>query len=208
MKLITLTSCSASGKDTILNRVLNETKALPIISTTNRPMRNGEIQGREYNFVSKEEAERLMFDGLFLEYRSYHVANGDKWIYGITKDSIDVDSDNIYITIVDFEGLKEIERKLGKDNVLSFYINTSCQERLIRSLSREGNMSDVQVQEVCRRLLDDELKVRPSLEYCNIVLRNEKVDDLDNCVLIIKQTVNSICTQTRGLVEYEITNRS
>ncbi|MGL5330259.1 MAG: hypothetical protein ACRDD7_13390 [Peptostreptococcaceae bacterium] len=192
MKVITLTSCSSSGKDTILNRVLLENKVKPIISTTSRPIRNGEIQGREYNFVTHKEAMELLNNGLFIEHRLYYVANGNIWVYGITKDSIDINSDDVYIVIVDFKGLKELENKLGKENIISFYINTSCQERLKRSLLREGNMNDIQVQEVCRRLLDDEINVKPASKHCTLVLENENMEDLDSCVSIIGNIIKHI----------------
>lgn len=129
-KVITLTGMSASGKDAILKGVISRSSIKPVISTTSRPIRNGETDGVEYNFVSKEQAERMLYGGKFIEVREYYVANGDRWLYGITKGSIDINSDNTYIVIVDYEGLKQLNRYLDKNNVkhYSYYLNVNYQE--------------------------------------------------------------------------------
>ena len=55
--IYTITGCGGVGKDTILNKVLEEIFDLNVvISTTSRPMRQGEINGISYNFVSKQQA--------------------------------------------------------------------------------------------------------------------------------------------------------
>ena len=53
-KLIIIMGATASGKDTVLNKMVKE-GAKRFVSYTTRPMRIGEIYGKEYNFVTKEE---------------------------------------------------------------------------------------------------------------------------------------------------------
>ena len=184
-KIITLTGCMGSGKDTILNEVIKRKKIINIISTTSRSMRKGEVNGREYNFVTTEKALNMLTEGEFLEHRSYTVANGDTWIYGIEKNSINFNDDKIYIVIVDFRGLQQMKnylKLLDQDKVTSFYIHTSERERLKRALSREGKMNKEQKKEVYRRNEDDKIMVEPAKEYCDYLLVNEKKEDLNNCV--------------------------
>ena len=70
-KIITLTGCSASGKDTLLNMIIRYNKnILPIISTTTRPMRKGEKEGVNYYFKDKIDLDSL------IEYREYKTVNG------------------------------------------------------------------------------------------------------------------------------------
>ena len=178
MRIYTLTGCSASGKDRILNTLNRECMGLtPIISTTSRPMRTNEIQGREYNFVTKEQAKIILKNNDFIESRQYNVANGDTWIYGITKDSIQLNSYHNYIVIIDYQGLLQLEDYLCNrgytDSLISIYIDCSYQTRLLRSLEREGKMSDEQIEEVIRRFEDDNKKVLPAKDYCNYVINNE-----------------------------------
>lgn len=176
-KIYALVGCSAIGKDAILNKLVQVKKDLKtIVSTTSRNMRAGEQQGREYNFVSSEQANEKLINNEFIESRSYKVANGDTWIYGITKDSIDLDSNNNYIVIVDFNGLCELNNYLsneGYKNTISIYIDGSYQTRLLRSLQREGKMKDVQIEEVLRRFKDDNEKVLIAKDYCDYAINNE-----------------------------------
>ena len=96
VKIICLVGESSCGKDSILKEVLNRNPQLkPIISTTSRPMRKGETDGIEYNFKTITEVNQMLQNDCFIENRQYKVANGDIWIYGITKKAIDLESNNI-----------------------------------------------------------------------------------------------------------------
>ena len=60
MKIISLTGASSSGKDSILQAVLRVNSNLsPIISTTSRPMREGETNGVQYDFVTPTDFELM-----------------------------------------------------------------------------------------------------------------------------------------------------
>lgn len=181
-KVITLTGMSASGKDAILKGVINRSSIKPVISTTSRPIRNGETDGVEYHFVSKEQAEKMLYNHEFIEVREYYVANGDRWLYGITKDSIDINSNDIYIVIVDYDGLKQLNKYLDRNNIehYSYYLNVDYQDLLLRSLQREGNMCDLQVEEVVRRFKDDLENVQPAKFYVDKVLDNNTIEELND----------------------------
>lgn len=195
MKLIVLVGCSASGKDFILKNAIKYVDGLnPIISHTSRPMRSGETEGVEYNFVDVDSARDMLNNNEFVEHRIYNVACGESWVYGIHKGSIDTESDNNYIVIVDLQGLKKIEKyfdKLGmKECVKSIYLDVNAQLRLTRSLTREGNMSDIQIAEVLRRFEDDKLFVEPAKEYCDISLKNNHIENALQIIEYIRSIVN------------------
>lgn len=190
MKLITLTGTSACGKDSLLNKVLESNKNIkPIISVTTRPKREGETDGVEYKFITLEELTELYNNEELIEIREYNTKHG-MWYYGITKDSIDVDSDDIYIVIVDVQGVVQLRQYLNSlksDNIKveSVFINCSGKERMFRSLTREQNLNDEQIAEICRRYLDDQANVDAYKEAFDIILRNELPQDIDRCVSII-----------------------
>lgn len=70
--LIVISGPSGVGKDTIVNEFIkNHDNAWISVSTTSRPMRPGDVEGETYNFVTKEEFEKLIEEGYFLEYASY-----------------------------------------------------------------------------------------------------------------------------------------
>ncbi len=182
-----LVSESAGGKDSILSAVLRVNPNIKlIVSTTNRDIRVGEVNGVTYNFVDLETITRMVNEDLFIEKREYETEKG-LWIYGIPKSAIDVNSDNQYIVIVDFEGLKELKKYLNSNDITytSYFIQASAQERLRRSINREGKMTDKQCYETARRLLSDRDIVSPAKDYCDVVLDNETQQDFINAVIRI-----------------------
>lgn len=185
-KIIVLVGESSSGKDKFLNHIVNLTCIKKIISHTSRPMRNNEIQDMDYHFVEKEVMLKMKEKDKFIETRDYIVANNETWYYGISKDEIDLNDDNIYITILDFQGLKTFENYFGKEKILSIFLDVDARTRVIRSLKREGNIDDMQVLEVARRLLDDNINVKPAKEYCDLVFKNNVEQDLSTNTFFIR----------------------
>lgn len=188
--LLILVGCSSSGKDTLVKKLINELGYESAISHTSRPMRKGETQGVEYNFITYKQIVEMEEKGKLIESRHYNTIDGE-WIYGLSTTAIDFEKN--MVVIVDFEGLKQMNKWLYKNNkihlVTSFYIHCDAQERLKRSITREGNMSDSQVMEVCRRLLDDEEKVVPACAYCDYIFDNTDEKQLENFTRYVKKRI-------------------
>ena len=192
MKILVLVGCSASGKDTVMNRLVKEFDVKPVISYTTRPIRDCEQDGREYHFVTEEEFERMKNDGEFIETRVYKTVKGN-WYYGLPKNGINITDDNNYITILDFDGLLELEkwlRSIGQiDKLTSIYVDVTEQNRLIRSLNREQNMTKKQVEEVIRRYYNDNANVVPAKVYCDLVFPNNTYEEFDDLLTYIDEYV-------------------
>ena len=68
---------SASGKDTLLRELIKDGYFQPLISTTTRPMRDGEVQDKDYHFIShddfmmKLQVDIEVYDLFFLQYFSF-----------------------------------------------------------------------------------------------------------------------------------------
>jgi len=154
MKILVLLGKSGVGKDTCFNHICKEYDFNPIISYTSRPMRQGESQGKEYNFISKDDFIEKINCNEFLEYRSYNtLVNGieETWYYGTLKSSFE-DKNNIII--LDYSGLKTLKEEFG-DLVTSIYIKISDNERERRAKLRDKDFCQI---EWDRRLKDDEIK--------------------------------------------------
>jgi guanylate kinase len=81
-----------------------------LISCTTRPIRENEVQGTEYHFITNEDFHHLINDGSFIEYREYKTTfnnKKEKWYYGTLK--TDIEEDKRYIVILDIDGLETIE---------------------------------------------------------------------------------------------------
>jgi guanylate kinase len=72
-KLIIISSPSGGGKGTLIREVLRTCPEISLsVSYTTRAKREGEIDGREYHFVTTEHFEGLIAQGEFLEYAHVH----------------------------------------------------------------------------------------------------------------------------------------
>jgi len=70
--LIVISGPSGVGKDTVIKRLLEVDPNLRYsVSYTTRRPRPGEVDGVNYHFVSREEFERLIREGAFLEHATY-----------------------------------------------------------------------------------------------------------------------------------------
>jgi guanylate kinase len=186
MKVIVLVGKSASGKDHILNTVVKlNPNVKTIVSHTSRPIRQGEIDGITYHYITDEQADSMLKNNEFIETRIYETVKG-KWYYGVAKSSFDLNSDNTYIVILDLQGLKQLEKYLvendKRDSLKSVYVKAYGQTRLLRSLQREGMLTDDQCKEICRRYIADEGDLEGAEKYCDVVLKNETMTQLSKCV--------------------------
>ena len=126
---------SCSGKTTFANHLEKKYKIKRVVTTTSRPMRDGERQGIDYNFITYEEAKNSIKNREFIEYAEYKVANKDTWIYG-TKIS-DIDTSKTSLIVLNPIGYKKL-KSLYKDKVLCVYIKPSFMKRMFRALKRDG----------------------------------------------------------------------
>jgi guanylate kinase len=134
--IIILCGKSGSGKDTILNK-MKSFGYKPLISYTTRPIRDGEKDGNEYHFVTKDTFLQMINNNEFIEHRSYKTKlNGidDIWYYGLRKENLDKFS--TYVVILDLNGAKSVRDYYGSDNCFICYIDVPDPIRTQRAESR------------------------------------------------------------------------
>jgi guanylate kinase len=84
-KMIVICAPSGTGKSTLLNRLKSEHPELEwSVSCTTRPMRQGEVNGKDYHFISKEDFESQISKNDFIEWAKVH-SN----YYGTSKKFVD-----------------------------------------------------------------------------------------------------------------------
>ena len=124
--MIVLSGASASGKTEAAKMLMVKYGITKAITTTTRPMRKNEVNGKDYFFVTKEEFEQMIKDERFVEHTLY---NGN--YYGSTKDQI-ADGRSV---VIDLKGLKSYSA-LNNDRIVTFYLKTSEEIRFKRMLER------------------------------------------------------------------------
>ena len=150
-KIFAVMGKASTGKDT-LTKMLSETLELPIaLSFTTRPMRVGEKQGVEYNFISDSDFWDLHGCDLLAEYTSYEVASGETWHYGLTKEELE--KAEYVLVIVNPDGFKQLTEIYG-DKVCSILIDAPADVRIKRYLDRDA-VTEEKAEECCRRFLAD-----------------------------------------------------
>ena len=183
--LIVYSGPSGVGKGTILKELL-PIKSLKLcfsVSMTTRKPRPGEIDGKDYFFVSKKRFEQAIKNKELIEYAEY-VGN----YYGTPKEYIEKKRNEGYNIILDIEtkGAKQIKKKF-KEDVVSIYIVPPSIEELKRRLIERGTESiDVinkRIAKTKRQLKDtsvfdytvinDELK-KATKEVKEIIKKEEK----------------------------------
>ena len=147
---------SATGKDTIYQKVLNESELnlQRIIPYTTRPIREGEEAGREYHFCNEDDVQRLEAEGRIVELRAYDTVYGIWKYFTVNDGNIQLDKEN-YLLIGTLEAYTKIRDYFGKDNVVPIYIEVEDGDRLIRAISREKEQDIPKYEEMCRRFLAD-----------------------------------------------------
>jgi guanylate kinase len=72
--ILLITGPSGTGKGTVINALLAREPRLAFsVSTTTRPLRGGEVDGREYDFVDDATFDRLVAEDAFVEWAHVHL---------------------------------------------------------------------------------------------------------------------------------------
>jgi len=190
--LFVVSSPSGGGKGTIIRHVLEDVGNLSYsVSYTTRAPRQGEIDGREYFFVSRETFEEMVAAGEFLEWACVH---GN--LYGTAKSQVieETNAGADIILEVDVQGAASV-RQLLMDSV-SIFILPPSYEVLKQRLITRGTDSP---EELAIRLRNapDELKQYSAFDY---VIINDEIDRASGQLASIIYAERARCMRQESLV--------
>jgi guanylate kinase len=183
---------SASGKDKIYQQLSDDSELnlKTITLYTTRPMRNGEINGREYYFVDDEKAESLENENKIIELRSYQTIHGE-WKYFTADDGqIILNGKNRYLIIGTLEAYDKFCKYFGKEHILPIYIDVDDGIRLSRALNREKEQKNPHYAEMCRRYLADTKDFsEENIKKSGITKRFQNNGLLEDCIKEIRRAI-------------------
>ena len=171
--LLIMSGPSGVGKGTV-RELLMEDKSLNLfysISMTTRNIRPGEVNGREYYFVSRDEFEKNVEKDNLLEWAEY-VGN----YYGTPKDKVEQmrnEGKNVLLEI-DVKGAENIFKKVP--DVVSIFITPPSIEDLAERLRGRGTENE----EIIQNRISTAIK---ELEYRHLykhIVVNDKLEDTVN----------------------------
>jgi len=190
MKIIYIMGKSSSGKDTIFKIIKNKLDVNTYVMYTTRPIREGEIPGETYHYISDEEMKKYIngeMKNKLIESRTYQTVHGP-WTYATIADSqFDAKKDMIMLgTLESYNKMKEH----FKDELIPIYIEVEDGLRLERALKREREQKKPKYAELCRRFLaDSEDFSEENIKKAGIEKRFQNIE-LDKCVEEIIKYLN------------------
>ena len=154
---IALVGAAASGKDYLRKRFMDRGFVYGVSCTTRHP-REGEVHGKDYYYLTNEEFNQGIENGLFVEWQSF---NG--WRYGLTKPEFE----RCDVMILNAEAVELLEPEY-RDRLFVIYIDINEKVRRERLVSRDDKNDEID-----RRIQTDNEQFRNFSNF-DCIINNEK----------------------------------
>ena len=174
-RLIVISSPSGAGKTTIVKKLVNKNLLTSLsVSLTTRNARPNEVDGVDYKFVSKNLFKKKIKKNLFLE----HAKVFDNF-YGTIKSDIskNLDKGKNVLLDIDWQGARQVKKKLPIDTITIFILPPSLKELEKRLKKRGENNSFVK-----KRMSGAKAEIKHWKEYDYVLIN----DNLQSCIAKIK----------------------
>ena len=178
--LTVISGFSGAGKGTVVKQLLQEYDYGLSISATTRSPREGEQDGREYFFKTKEEFEKMIREHQLIEYAQY-VGN----YYGTPKEYVvqQLEQGKDVILEIEMQGAIRVREILPEVNLI--FLTPPTVDELERRLVSRGTETAEVIRERMARAKEESAYMK---EYDYVVIN----DDLDECVENVHQLIRSL----------------
>lgn len=195
--VVVLSGFSGAGKGTIMKHLLNKYPGMYnlSISATTRGKRQGEEEGREYFFKTREEFDRMVANNEFLEHATF---NGNS--YGTPKAYVQklIDEGKDVILEIEVNGALQV-KKIFPDALLLFVTPPSATELKNRLVGRGTETADVVAQRLS--ISSKESLLMPKYDYLVI---NDQIDEsVDRVHMIIQSAHYATKANTAQIAELQ-----
>ena len=179
--LFIVSGFSGAGKGTIMKELLRryDNYALSVSATTRKP-RPGEVHGKDYFFISREEFEKMIREDALIEYATYagnYYGTPRKYVEEMMAAGKDV------ILEIEVQGAQKIKEKMPETERI--FVTPPSAEELRRRLTDRGSETEEEIEKRLRRAVE-EASYMPLYDY---ILVN---DDLDRAVTELHSLVCTV----------------
>ena len=173
-RMLLLSGPSGCGKSTICKRLLTDPRVVFSVSATTRAARPGEVDGREYTFLSKDAFRHKIERGEFIEWAEVY---GN--LYGTLRAPMEqaLAEGKVFLVEIDVQGALQL-KALDVPGIYVFVAPPDL-ETLRRRLLRRGTDAPEVVE---RRLQKAEDEYRERVKYDHVVVN----DDLERAVAQVR----------------------
>lgn len=178
--LIIISGTTCAGKGTVIDKLLERNHDLALsISYTSRPIREGEVNGKDYIFVSRDEFEQKIKNGDFLEYAKSHRED----YYGTPKKELQemLNKGKDVILEINVDGAKYVKEMFPE--VLLIFIMAPSMEEVKRRIKERGKESPKQIVE---RFKSAYREINEIPHYNYVVINDKVLNAVDKIEAIIK----------------------
>jgi len=164
------------------------------VSYTTRPMRKGEVEGRDYHFVDKETFRNMAEDDQFLEWARVFDER-----YGTPRDTVfkDLEHGQDILFDIDWQGAQQLFQLAGGDVVRVFILPPG-----LKTLRDRLEKRATDSQEVIDRRMDRALAEVSHWDGYDYVLVNDDLDDCYECVQTILTAERLKRSRQRGMIGF------
>lgn len=181
--LLVVSGPSGAGKSSLIKEILkNIDNVYFSISTTTRPKREGEVDGVNYYFVSKEEFEEDIKKGLFLEWANVH---GNYYGTSLKPVFEALEKEKLVVFDIDVQGHESIRKKFD-DITTSVFVTTPSIRELENRLIKRGTDTKETIK---KRLQNAKEEIRRLNEFDFLLIN----DDFE----VAKKEILSIATAAK-----------
>jgi len=176
-----LSSPSGAGKTTLSRKLLASDEEIMLsVSATTRPPRKGEVDGKDYHFLSDAEFDRLIEEDGFYEWAPVF---GHR--YGTPKGHIreGLKTGQDFLFDIDWQGTQQLYQKDQQDTVSVFILPPSLDELHRRLISRATDSHEV----VASRMERARSEISHWAEYDYVVIN----DDVETCFAKVREILHA-----------------
>lgn len=149
IKILIICGKTSSGKNAVVNKLVNEYGYRQVVTSTTRPMRKGEQQDVTYHFISEEDFIQKIREGLFSEYKTYNTEFGT-WYYGTAVEDLE-NADEKSVIILTPQGYRDVKSKFPEKDITCIYLYADNE-----TLKKRLKIRDDNPKEAARRLTHDD----------------------------------------------------
>ena len=190
--LIIVSAPSGCGKSTVVRALMEKRENLRFsVSATTRKPREGETDGVDYFFVSREEFERMIAAEAFLEHAEY-VGN----CYGTPRAPVEQQLKEGYDVYLDIDVQGAMQVKAIRPETLMIFLMPPSVEELERRLVKRGNNTP---EEIKGRLAAAEREFAFRDRFDHVVVNDEVERAVDEISQLIDEQKRKLKTEQKNL---------